>query len=691
MKLKPAPLSDDSLCKKASCGSKSHVLAVLGGNGFQIPGGFCLGAGYYKSFLGSEGLAEKIMLELSRKRHEDMRWEELWDASLRIRNLFLNTRMPDAVSEDILDAVGKYCGKKPLAIRSSGLSEDGRESSFAGIHESFVGIRGKENTLKSVKLVWASLWSDRALAYRKELLLDVSLSAMGVIVQEMFEGEKSGVAFSINPQDENQAVIESVRGINKGLVDGDVEPERYLLDRYSGKILNKSAPAKKGGPDSPPEEDILNDGEIAELFNSIKRIEKIFGAPQDVEWTYLDGSLRILQARPITTLNIEREGNRRSFDLSLRRSFDSLKMLGKKIEEVYIPEMTEEALRFSGTGMTALSDIQLEDELKSRKESFEKWKNIYWEHFIPFGHGVRLLGEIYNDRMSPEDPYEFLGLLDGAMTMSFERNEKLLTLAERMKSGGRENLNAEIEEFIRDFGVMMPGSDNPDEQKNFIFSFLAKLDAKKHRKRSRDDKGDMLREKFIKSFKSGEKSYAEELIRLAGQSYKMRDDDNIYLGRIEAELNRAEAESRRRSGAKCAGDYGCESYEESIGTVKNPGEEPAGLREETASRAARIRGQSASKGIARGTARVINQTEDLREFLKGEILVCDSINPNMTFIIPLASGIVERRGGMLVHGAIIAREYGIPCVTGIPDAAEIIKTGDTVTVDGYFGLVTLHP
>jgi len=62
----------------------------------------------------------------------------------------------------------------------------------------------------------------------------------------------------------------------------------------------------------------------------------------------------------------------------------------------------------------------------------------------------------------------------------------------------------------------------------------------------------------------------------------------------------------------------------------------------------------------------------------------------MTFIVPLASAIVERRGGMLIHGAIIAREYGLPCVTGIPEATVMIHTGDEITVDGYLGLVTIH-
>jgi pyruvate,water dikinase len=101
-------------------------------------------------------------------------------------------------------------------------------------------------------------------------------------------------------------------------------------------------------------------------------------------------------------------------------------------------------------------------------------------------------------------------------------------------------------------------------------------------------------------------------------------------------------------------------------------------------------GQPAAKGVASGRARVILQHQDLAEMKAGEILVCDAIDPNMTFAIPLARGVVERRGGMLIHGAIIAREYGLPCVTGIPDACERIRTGDMICVDGFLGIVTIQ-
>jgi pyruvate,water dikinase len=102
-----------------------------------------------------------------------------------------------------------------------------------------------------------------------------------------------------------------------------------------------------------------------------------------------------------------------------------------------------------------------------------------------------------------------------------------------------------------------------------------------------------------------------------------------------------------------------------------------------------LTGQPAGPGVATGKARVIRGRGDLFEFKADEVLVCDAIDPNMTFVVPLVAAIVERRGGMLIHGAIIAREYGRPCVTGVPDAVDLIQTGDRVTVDGYLGIVVV--
>ena len=85
----------------------------------------------------------------------------------------------------------------------------------------------------------------------------------------------------------------------------------------------------------------------------------------------------------------------------------------------------------------------------------------------------------------------------------------------------------------------------------------------------------------------------------------------------------------------------------------------------------------------------MRDAEDFREFQQGQVLVCDAIQPTMTHLVPLASAIIERRGGMLIHGAIIARELGVPCVNGVPNATGLLNNGDLVTVDGLLGIVTV--
>jgi len=120
---------------------------------------------------------------------------------------------------------------------------------------------------------------------------------------------------------------------------------------------------------------------------------------------------------------------------------------------------------------------------------------------------------------------------------------------------------------------------------------------------------------------------------------------------------------------------------------KTPEEESAERPEKVKPR--QLIGQPAGPGIARGRARVIRQHSDLADFQHGDVMVCDAVDPNMTFVVPLAAAVVERRGGMLIHGAIIAREYGLPCVTGIPDATTLVRTGEDITVDGYLGIVTV--
>jgi len=207
-------------------------------SGMHVPEAICISTEAYVEYISSTGLREQMHMELYRKPFEEMRWEEIWDTALRIRNMFTKTPLPSTLQKQLRDTLASRFSNRPVSVRSSAPGEDSSKTSFAGLHESFVNVRGLESIQEHIRLVWASLWSDRALLYRQELGLDVEKSTMAVVVQEMVFGERSGVVFGMSPVHEKQSAVEAVYGLNQGLVDGTVEPDRWILDRKSGHILS---------------------------------------------------------------------------------------------------------------------------------------------------------------------------------------------------------------------------------------------------------------------------------------------------------------------------------------------------------------------------------------------------------------------------------------------------------------------
>ena len=169
----------------------------------------------------------------------------------------------------------------------------------------------------------------------------------------------------------------------------------------------------------------LDDHEVRRVFNLSRQAEDLFGMPQDVEWTFQNGNLWVLQSRPITTTAAQGSDDKREWYLSLRRSFENLQVLRHKIEDELIPAMIEEARVLAGQDLVGLTDRELLEEIRRRTEIESKWVSVYWEEFIPFAHGVRLFGQFYNDVVRPQDPYEFVKLLGATEMESLERNRML--------------------------------------------------------------------------------------------------------------------------------------------------------------------------------------------------------------------------------------------------------------------------
>ena len=531
-------------------GGKALSLAALSQTGFRIPAFICVTTESYNAFLDGTGLRESILLELHRKDFKQMRWEEIWDCATRIRNLFLRKPLPQVLANALRDAVAERFADRPVAIRSSAPDEDTARSSFAGLHASYINVRGTKAILENIRMVWASLWSDAALLYRQELGLDVGRSTMAVVVQELVVGEASGVSFSQSPTDPSQALVESVYGLNQGLVDGDVEPDRWVIDRDFNKLLNhlparrtrqlaaaedglKMVSLSAGIGSQPP----LTPEQVMAVYELGLKAERHFGAPQDVEWTLRDGDLYLLQSRPVTTRTPASEGDQRAWYLSLHRSFESLRELRKKIEGQQIPAMIRAAEELSKIDLDRLSDRELALEIRRRWEINNTWVNVYWSDFIPFAHGIRLFGQVYNDRLKPDDPYEFVGLLTHTDMASLERNRLIEALADqvRLRPGLADCLKAgdcgekapefrrEIESFIERFGDLsctVTGGTQCEGATRPLVKILLAMSSRPQApsgSRKRTDAGRLSR-RFLDSFPESRREEGLELLDLARAS-----------------------------------------------------------------------------------------------------------------------------------------------------------------------------
>lgn len=580
-----------------------------------------------------------------------------------------------------------------------------------------MNVKGVDSIIKHIKLVWASLWSDAAFLYREELGLEIEHSSMAVMVQELVEGDVSGIIFSSSPDNDEQMTIEAVHGLNKGLVDGDVEPDRWVIDRNSGDIIKHIIPSGRelvtrlrdtGTVLEDPGTKISNivplaENDVHRLYDISMALEKRFGKTLDIEWTRRGKEIFILQSRPITTT-----GDRKKlWYLSLRRTMDNLGELRKKLEYELIPRMIRDEALLKSIDIESMDNDELAEEIRRRDELHENWKQRYIDEFIPFAHGMRMFGQVYNDVIRPSNPYEFMDLLSGSGLLSVSRNQEINRLADMLRKNEKLMEKTRNNVIEGDFEIAVDnffdrfGHSGFFKSKGDFLRLIVEMASNPEKKMPIKAGDHGLEQHFISAFSETNKKCAEELLDIGRTSYRLRDDDNIHLGRIEEQYISSLNEAKRRIVAR-SGDTGTDAMDYDIDKnellkalndrsyipLKKLRVEEESFNKKEYKR--QIQGQPAGEGLVKGIARVIKNNQELFDLRFGEIIICDAIDPNMTFAIPLVSGIVERRGGMLIHGAIIAREYGIPCVTGIPDATKVINTGDEVTVDGYLGIVTIN-
>ncbi len=251
----------------ALVGGKGAGLGALIDAGFPVPAGFVVTTAAYRDFLDVTGLAGLPAAEL--------------------RERIPREPVPERIAAAVLAAHAEL-GGPAVAVRSSGTAEDLADASFAGQHDTYLGVDGGQALLAAVRDCWASLWTPRAVAYRKRYGWDESGLALAVVVQEMVDAEWAGVLFTADPVSgrRDRVVIEAVRGLGEALVSGTVTGEHLVVDKATRRRVN--------GAGSVPG--------IGELVRVGCAVEEAFGGPQDIEWAYAVGRLHLLQARPLTAL-----------------------------------------------------------------------------------------------------------------------------------------------------------------------------------------------------------------------------------------------------------------------------------------------------------------------------------------------------------------------------------------------------
>ncbi|MEV0229480.1 PEP/pyruvate-binding domain-containing protein [Nonomuraea sp. NPDC050786] len=236
------------------------------------------------------------------------------DLAERARRHLLEAPVPAAVHEAIVKSYAELGDDVPVAVRSSATAEDLPFASFAGQQDTFLNVVGADAVVDAVRRCWASLWTDRAVAYRESNGIDHATVRLAVVIQVMVDSQVAGVMFTANPVTgrRREAVIDANPGLGEAVVSGAVNPDRFVV--HGGEILERHAGDKRltirslpgGGTErveTAHEELCLTDDQVRALADLGARVEEHYGAPQDTEWAVDEhGKIWLTQARPITTL-----------------------------------------------------------------------------------------------------------------------------------------------------------------------------------------------------------------------------------------------------------------------------------------------------------------------------------------------------------------------------------------------------
>jgi pyruvate,water dikinase len=305
-------------------GGKGANLGELRRAGLPVPPAFCVTTHAYRRHLEDHALFAPIREALASVDYEDPAGIER--SALAIRERILAAPVSEAVQTGIRAAYARLPATRseaPLvSVRSSATAEDLPGASFAGQHDTYLNVLGAEAVVEHVRRCWASGWTARAIAYRERQGFRDEPVWIAVVVQQMFPSEVAGVLFTANPITSNpdELLLNSSWGLGEAVVAGRVDPDHHRVEKRTLAIREKDIRDKRlmvvrGNEGSGsrevavPEElrrrETLADERVRELCEIGRRIEALFGFPQDVEWGFAQGRFAILQSREITGADLD--------------------------------------------------------------------------------------------------------------------------------------------------------------------------------------------------------------------------------------------------------------------------------------------------------------------------------------------------------------------------------------------------
>ncbi len=302
-------------------GGKNTSLGTMLGAGLPVPPGFAISADCYRKTLADGGLTGQLDALIAAVDPRDP--ASVAAAGTRARALIGSVGMPADLGHAIRAAYAELCARcgdddVPVAVRSSATCEDQPDASFAGEHDTYLWVRGGNAVADGVLRCWASLFTDRGIAYRLERGYGRVSVAMSVGVQQMVRPRAAGVAFTLNPLDgdRSQIAIDASWGFGEAVVSGEVTPDNFLVDKVMGTVTRRTISDKtleyrladgdavtavpvEASRQSVP---CLTDDEILAVARLARRAEKHYRCPQDVEWAIdaASADVLMLQSRPET-------------------------------------------------------------------------------------------------------------------------------------------------------------------------------------------------------------------------------------------------------------------------------------------------------------------------------------------------------------------------------------------------------